>query len=62
MGVVKWWTASFRYFLLMTDEAQFHLDGTVNKQNYRVWGERNPHVIVVQDQQTTALTVWSGLD
>ena len=32
----KWRAASFRDFLLMTDEAQFHLDGTVNKQNWRV--------------------------
>ena len=45
----------------MTDEAQFHLDGTVNEQNCRVWGEENPHAFMVQDEQTPSLTVWCGV-
>jgi hypothetical protein len=47
---------------MMTGEAQFHVDGTVNKQNCHVWGEQNPHAVVMQDQQTPALTAaGSGL-
>jgi len=45
----------------MTDEAQFHFDGSVNKQNCRVWGEENPHAFMVQDEQTPSLTVWCGV-
>ena len=29
--------------LLMSDEAHFHLHGTVNKQNFRYWSYANPH-------------------
>jgi hypothetical protein len=29
--------------LLMTDEAHFHLLGSVNKQNFRYWAAENPH-------------------
>ena len=58
----KWRAASFRDFVMMTGEAQFHVDGTVNKQNCHVWGEQNPHAVVMQDQQTPALTAaGSGL-
>jgi hypothetical protein len=28
---------------LMSDEAQFHLRGPVNKPNYRYWSAENPH-------------------
>lgn len=57
----KWRSPSFRRFLLMTDEAQFHLDGTVNKQNCRVWGTENPHVVVTQEGISPSLTVWCGI-
>jgi len=57
----KWRTPSFRNFLLMTDKAQFHLDGTVNWQNCRVWGHENPHVFWEQEGQTPSVTVWCGL-
>ena len=38
----KWRKAGFQNFLLMTDEAQFRLDGSGNKQNCRIWGTENP--------------------
>ena len=27
-----------------SDEAYFQLDGFVNKQNSRIWGNKNPHI------------------
>ena len=30
----------------MSDEAHFHLDGYVNKQNCRLWSNENPHIFV----------------
>jgi hypothetical protein len=31
--------------ILMTDEANFHLSGCVNKQNFHYWAEENPQQI-----------------
>jgi len=32
--------------IIFSDEAHFHLGGYVNKQNCRIWGSENPHVIM----------------
>ena len=45
----------------MSDEAQFCLDGTVNRQNCRIWGPENPHVILEQEGQSPSVTVWCGV-
>lgn len=47
-------------FLLLTDEAIFHLDGYVNKQNTRCWSETNPHWIIEEAVQSPKV-VWCGL-
>ena len=39
----------------------FHLDGTVNKQNCRIWGSQNPHDTVGQEEASPSLTVWCGI-
>lgn len=33
---------SFKH-VLVSDEVHFHLNGHVNKQNYRCWAATNPH-------------------
>lgn len=48
-------------FLLFTDEAIFHLDGHVNKQNTRCWSETNPHWIIEEAVQSPKVVVWCGL-
>ena len=37
--------AGFSSKIILSDEAHFHFDGFVNRQNCHVWGSENPHVI-----------------
>ena len=57
----KWSSASFRKGLIVSDEANFYLSGTVNKQNCRVWGLENPLITLESDIQSPHLTVRCGL-
>ncbi|GFU15473.1 hypothetical protein TNCV_1815081 [Trichonephila clavipes] len=43
------------------DEAHFWLNGYVNKQNCRIWGEANPQVYVETPLHPEKLTVWCAL-
>ncbi|EFN79402.1 hypothetical protein EAI_09473, partial [Harpegnathos saltator] len=40
-----------------SDEADFHLDGLVNRQNCRIWGSENPRVIVEKQMHPQRVTV-----
>ena len=51
----------FRRFLFMSDEAHFHLDGAVCKQNCRVWSDENPHAFQEKDLNPSRVTVWCAL-
>ena len=62
----KWLAAklrskSFAANLLMTDEANFTLDGVVNKQNCRIWGTEIPCASAVKEQYPPHVTVWCGI-
>ena len=46
--------------IIFSDEAHFHLGGYVNKQNCRIWGSENPHVIVENLMHPQRVTVWGG--
>lgn len=48
-------------FLLMSDEAHFHLSGYVNKQNFRYWAEENPHQLHEKPLHDHKVTVWCGV-
>ncbi|GFV83432.1 hypothetical protein TNCV_3055791 [Trichonephila clavipes] len=41
-----------------SDEADFWLNGYVNKQNRRIWSEANPQVYVETPLHPEKLTVW----
>jgi len=45
----------------MTDEAHFHLNGTVNKQNFRHWSDYNPHELHYCHLHDPNMTVWRGV-
>lgn len=47
--------------IILSDEAHFDLSGYVNKQNCRIWGAENPHVIQEQPMHPRRVTVWCGL-
>lgn len=44
-----------------SDEAHFHLNGTVNKQNFRYWASDNPQVIHERPLHSPKLTVWCAV-
>ncbi|GFV41700.1 hypothetical protein TNCV_3628511 [Trichonephila clavipes] len=46
---------------LIVDEANFWLNGYVNKQNCRIWSEANPQVYVETPLHPEKLTVWCAL-
>lgn len=52
--------ADFSNKIIFSDEAHFHLDGFVNRQNCRIWGSENPHVIVQKQMHPQRVTVWCG--
>ncbi|KAF2360319.1 Protein of unknown function DUF4817 [Trinorchestia longiramus] len=47
--------------LIMTDEAHFHLNGEVNKQNCRIWVSENPREIHEHPVHPLKVTVWCGI-
>jgi len=44
--------------LLMSDEAHFHLHGTVNKQNFRYLSAANPHELHQRPTYDPTVSVW----
>lgn len=52
---------NFTQSIFMTDEAHFHLNGVVQKQNCRIWCQDNPHVMVETEQYPEFVTVWCGI-
>ena len=51
----------FSQKIIFSDEAHFEIGGYVNKQNCRIWGEENPHVIQERSLHPQRVTVWCGL-
>ena len=51
----------FIHKLVVSDEAQFHHNGHVNKQNCRIWGTQNSRIIVEQQMHPPRCTVWCGI-
>jgi hypothetical protein len=47
--------------LIMSDEAHFHLTGSVNKQNMRYWSVEQPHEKHERPLHSERVTVWCGV-
>ena len=50
----------FQRKIIMSDEAHFHLEGYVNKQNCCIWGSKNPKMIIEKPLYPQHVTVWCG--
>jgi len=53
--------ASDDVILMMSDEAHFHLDGYVNKQNCRFWAAENLRELDQRPLHTTKVSVWCSI-
>ena len=47
--------------LIVSDEAHFHLNGTVNKQNFRYWASENPRELHQRPLHSPKVIVWCGM-
>lgn len=47
--------------IIWSDEAQFKLNGTVNRHNCVYWGEENPHITIEKAVNLPGVNVWCGL-
>lgn len=47
--------------MMMSDEAHFHIDGYVNKQNCRYWADTNPRELHESPLHSDKVTVWCGV-
>ena len=47
--------------LMMSDEAHYHLNGYVNKQNFRYWATTNPRELHEKPLHSPKVTVWCGV-
>ena len=47
--------------LRMSDEAPFHMNGFVNKQNFRHWGIENLQMLQEKSLHTLRVTVWCAI-
>ena len=47
--------------MIFSDEAHFHLSGTINKQNFRYWSHNNPHEIQEHPLHSPYVTVWCAI-
>ena len=47
--------------IVMSDEAHFHLNGYVNKQNFRYWATANLRELHERPLHSPKVTVWCGV-
>ena len=52
---------NFTEKIIMSDEAYFCIDGSVNKQNGRFWAEHNPQVVQPRPLHSKRITVWCAV-
>ncbi|CAM1310188.1 Uncharacterised protein g5380 [Pycnogonum litorale] len=51
----------FENRFIFSDEATFHTNGKVNKQNVRIWGEENPHATIEHQRDSPKVNVFCAI-
>lgn len=51
---------NFQERVLWTDEAHFHLDGTLSNHNCIIWAKENPGIFTTKSLHPQRVTVWCG--
>ena len=54
--------SQFHLRIVFSDEAVFHVNGTVNKHNLHYWSSENPKVFVEKLHDRRSVTVWAMID
>ena len=52
---------NFIHSIWFSDEAHFHLDGTVNSQNNRIWSDNKPETAQEKPLHSSKVTAWCAL-
>lgn len=52
---------SFLDDIIFSDEATFHINGSVNRHNSRIYGSENPHTIFEKIRDSPKVNVWCGV-
>jgi len=52
---------SFLSRLVFNDEATFHINGTVNRHNVRIWGMVQPHETIEYQRDTPKMNVFCAV-
>jgi hypothetical protein len=52
---------SLEQHIVWSDEAKFHVSGTVNRHNSVYWRSETPNVTVEYDNQSPGVMVWAGV-
>lgn len=47
--------------IIFSDEAHFHLNGSVNRHNCRYWSDANPHWTIGRPLYSPRVTVWAAI-
>jgi hypothetical protein len=47
--------------VIMSDKAHFHLNGSVNKQNFRYWAAKNPNGVHERPLHSPKMAVWCAI-
>lgn len=53
--------ANFYRSILWSDEAQFKMNGRINRHNSVYWASENPHVTIQEELNVPGITVWGGV-
>jgi predicted DNA-binding protein YlxM (UPF0122 family) len=53
---------NFHKLIIFSDEATFHVNGSVNKYNLHYWSVENPHAKMEHFQDRHSVTIWCMLD